>query len=199
MDYTDSELLHLVKEESEEAKDILFEKYHYLIKVILKKYTMSAKILNIDYTDLYQEALLGFTDALNRYDDTSSSLRTFIALCVDRKLQTVLRNAQTLKNKVLNESLSLETPYEENQPLMDILSDDNKNNPLIKVENAENFSQLLKQIKNTLSASEYEVFTLMANNYSTSDIASILNKENKQIDNASQRIKNKIKNILKHR
>ncbi len=199
MDYTDSELLHLVKEESEEAKDILFEKYHYLIKVILKKYTMSAKILNIDYTDLYQEALLGFTDALNRYDDTSSSLRTFIALCVDRKLQTVLRNAQTLKNKVLNESLSLETPYEENQPLMDILSDDNKNNPLIKVENAENFSQLLEQIKNTLSASEYEVFTLMANNYSTSDIASILNKENKQIDNASQRIKNKIKNILKHR
>ena len=199
MDYTDSELLHLVKEESEEAKDILFEKYHYLIKVILKKYTMSAKILNIDYTDLYQEALLGFTDALNRYDDTSSSLRTFIALCVDRKLQTVLRNAQTLKNKVLNESLSLETPYEENQPLMDILSDDNKNNPLIKVENAENFSQLLEQIKNTLSASEYEVFTLMANNYSTSDIAGILNKENKQIDNASQRIKNKIKNILKHR
>ena len=195
-DYLDSELLNLMKEESEEAKDIIYKKYQYIIDIVIKKYIVSAKMLNIEYSDLYQEALLGFSDALNRFDDNSSSLPTFITICVDRRLQVVLKKAKSMKNKIMNESLSLEYIYKDTESLMEILSDENKNNPLNNLEMNENYVNLVKQIKEVLSSYEQEVFSLMASNYSYLEIAKILNKNPKQIDNAMQRIKNKIKNIL---
>ena len=73
-DISDSELINLANEESEEAKEILFEKYQYIINLIIKKYITASKKYNVEYNDLYQEALVGFTDAINRYNDTSSSL-----------------------------------------------------------------------------------------------------------------------------
>ena len=198
-EYSDSELLNLIKEESEEAKDILYEKYKYIIGLIIKKYTMSAKMLNIEYNDLYQEALLGFSDAINRFDDASSSFPTFITICVDRRLQVVLKKASRLKNKLMNESLSLEYVYQDDkQPLMDILSDDNKNNPLLNLEMDEEVDSLIKKINGTLSSKEKEVFALMLKNYNYQEIAQILNCQVKQIDNAMQRIKLKVKNILKN-
>ena len=58
---------------------------------------------------------------------------------------------------------------------------------------------LLKDIKESLSANEQEVFSLMLENYSYQEIAAILNRSTKQIDNACQRIKLKIKGILECR
>ena len=52
------------------------------------------------------------------------------------------------------------------------------------------------KIKNELSSSEYEVFTLMVSGLSYIEIAEQLNKNPKQIDNAIQRIKIKIKKIV---
>ena len=196
-EYNDNELLILISEESEEAKEILYKKYQYIINIIIKKYLTSAKILNIEYNDLYQEALLGYSDAIKRYNDNFSSLPTFITLCVDRRLQSVLRKAGRLKNKLMNESLSLEYTDEINkQPLMDIISDENKNNPLNNLENKEKYLDLIDIIKDNLSLNEYEVFSLMVKNYNYQEIADILSKNPKQIDNAIQRIKNKIKKII---
>ena len=198
-EFSDSELLNIIKENSEEAKDILYEKYKYIIGITIKKYTMSAKMLNMEYKDLYQEALLGFSEAINRFDDASSSLPTFITLCVDRRLQVVLKKASRLKNKLMNESLSLEYVYQDDkQPLMDILSDENKNNPLLNLEMDEEVDCLIKKINGTLSSKEKEVFALMLKNYNYQEIAQILNCQVKQIDNAMQRIKLKVKNILKN-
>ena len=42
--YTDSELFSLICEENEEAKDILFMKYKYIIDIVIKKYAFTAKI-----------------------------------------------------------------------------------------------------------------------------------------------------------
>ncbi len=195
-EYSDGELLSLIKEESEEAKDILYEKYKYIIDIIIRKYTVKAKMLNIEYNDLYQEALLGFSDAINRYNDNRSSFRTFITICVDRRLQVVIKKASSLKNKLMNESLSLEYSYSDKQSLMEIISDENKNNPLNNLEMDESYLSLIKVIKKQLSSSEKEVFSLLINNYNYQEIAQILNKDIKQVDNAIQRIKSKVKNLL---
>ena len=190
-DISDSELINLANEESEEAKEILFEKYQYIINLIIKKYIIASKKYNVEYNDLYQEALVGFTDAINRYNDTSSSLPTFITLCVDRRLQVIIKKASRLKNKIMNSSLSLEHVYDNyEQPLMDLLSDENKNNPLHNLEDDENCKVLINEIEKNLSSNEKEVFYLML------EIAEILNKTSKQIDNCIQRIKSKSKNIL---
>jgi RNA polymerase sporulation-specific sigma factor len=196
-DISDSELINLANEESEEAKEILFEKYQYIINLIIKKYIIASKKYNVEYNDLYQEALVGFTDAINRYNDTSSSLPTFITLCVDRRLQVIIKKASRLKNKIMNSSLSLEHVYDNyEQPLMDLLSDENKNNPLHNLEDDENCKVLINEIEKNLSSNEKEVFYLMLKNYNYLEIAEILNKTSKQIDNCIQRIKSKSKNIL---
>lgn len=196
-DISDSELINLANEESEEAKEILFEKYQYIINLIIKKYIIASKKYNVEYNDLYQEALVGFTDAINRYNDTSSSLPTFITLCVDRRLQVIIKKASRLKNKIMNSSLSLEHVYDNyEQPLMDLLSDENKNNPLHNLEDDENCKVLINEIEKNLSSNEKEVFYLMLKNYNYLEIAEILNKTSKQIDNCIQRIKSKSKNII---
>ena len=50
--------------------------------------------------------------------------------------------------------------------------------------------------KGILTEREHEVFELLVLNKSTKEIAQILNINEKQVDNAIQRIKNKVKSII---
>ncbi len=200
-DISDSELISMVHESSTEAKDLLFEKYRYIIDVETKKYLRMAKILGYEYNDLMQDALVGFSDALKNFrDDKEASLSSFITLCVDRKLQSSIIKAGRKKNKIINESLSLEYVYQQYaSPLMDLLSDHSENDPLENILKEEKFKELLESIKNTLSDSEYEVYSLMINGLKYDEIATLLDKNLKQVDNTIQRVKNKIKKILENR
>ncbi len=197
-EYNDNELIMLINEESEEAKDILFKKYKYIIDIEIKKYLTISKILGYDYNDLYQDALVGFADAINNYEqDKESSMATFITMCVDRRLQYSIRRINTKKNKMHSESLSLDHIYDNSAlPLTDTLSDNSVNDPLLKLMNEEEYKELNKKIRKVLSDSEYEVYEYLIKGLKYNEISNILNKEPKQIDNAIQRIKNKIKKIL---
>lgn len=200
-DYSDNELMYLIGEENEIAKDIVYEKYKYLIESSFKKYKRMGHILGLEESDLYQEALLGFSDALSHYDDNQNAkLSTFITLCVERRLQVAVIKAGRLKHRLFNESLSLEQVYSGTEsPLMDLISDDNKNNPLDNLMDEEQFRLLNEQIKDTLSASEYEVYGLMLNGFTYTEIAEILGKSVKSIDNTMTRTKRKIRQILEER
>lgn len=204
MDYSkinDSEMLCMIQEASLDAKDALFLKYRYIIEIEVKKYLSMAHLLGYDYNDLYQDALVGFSLALNSYkEEGNASLPSFISLCVDRRLQVAIRKAGRIKNKILNESLSLEHPYNQYAvPLMDLLSDNSKNDPLQNILKEENLKELMKMIEDVLSENEKEVYSLMLSGLKYNDIAVILDKNTKQIDNTMQRIKGKIRKILDER
>ena len=204
MDYKsfeDGELLQMINESSEEAKDILFQKYKYIIDIEVKKYINMANMLGYDYNDLYQDALLGFADALNSYrDDKDAAVPSFITLCVDRKLQVSIIKAGRIKNKLINDSLSLEHVYSQfTVPLKDILSDNSENDPLENIVKEEKLQELTDKIKEVLSDGEYEVYCLMISGLKYGEIAILLDKTPKQVDNTMQRIKNKIRKILEER
>ena len=200
-DVTDNELLSMINEESEDAKDLLFAKYKHIIDIIIKKYINMAKVLGIDYSDLYQEALLGYVDAVNDYkENKEAGLPTFISICVERKLQVAITKASRIKNKIITESISLEHAYDTFKvPLMYILSDNEENNPLKNIISKEELQDLINKIKESLSDKEYEVYSLMIGGLNYNDIALLLAKEPKQIDNTIQRIKTKVKKILEER
>lgn len=200
-DIDDQELICMLHESSEEAKDILFEKYRYIIDILMKKYSRMARVFGYDYNDLYQDALVGFSDALVSYrNDKHAALGSFITLCVDRKLQVSIKKAGRLKNKLLYDSLSLEHVYDAyTSPLMDMLSDNKENDPLENIVKEEKLQELISKIKASLSESEYEVYTLMLNGLKYDEIATLLNKNLKQVDNTIQRVKSKIKKILEER
>lgn len=200
-DIDDEQLVSMLHESSDDAKDILFDKYKYIIDIELKKYSSMARVLGYDYNDLYQDALVGFSDALVSYrSDKHAALSSFITLCVDRKLQVCIKKAGRLKNKMLNESLSLEHVYNAyTSPLMDLLSDNKKNDPLENIVKEEKMAELVGSIRSSLSDREYEVFSLMVNGLKYDEIATLLNKDLKQVDNTIQRVKAKIKKIMDER
>ena len=200
MEFSDSELIELVREKDENAKDYLYQKYRYIIETELRKYNFVSKKFGIDYRDLYQEADVGFSDALVRYkDDKEMSLSSFITLCVDRRIRIYIRKYTTQKNKIINDTLSLEYIYDKtSSPLSDLISDNNENNPLDNMVKEEHLKELVENIHKSLSSSEKEVYELMITGLKYDEIAIILNKKPKQIDNAMQRIKSKINNILKN-
>ncbi len=197
-DYNDDELIMLINESSEEAKDILYNKYHYIIDIIFKKYYKAALLLNVEPTDLFQEAMLGFTDAINCYkDDKLTSFATFASLCIERKLQGVLKKASRIKNKIVSESVSLEYEYDdEGLTLKDLISDDSSVDPLLTITDNEVILDLERQIKEALSDNEYAVYQLMIQGFNYHEIAKIVNKADKQVDNTMQRIRNKVKKII---
>lgn len=199
-DYSDSELFSMICESNEEAKEIIYNKYKYIIDVIIKKYVYTAKKLGVEYNDLYQEGLVGFADALNHYDESKKvQLSTFLSLCVERRLQNAVLKASRLKNKILLDSLSLDHVYGEHQiPLSEMISEP-MSDPAFGISKQEELDELLQKIKQNLSNNEYEVFNFLIHGLTYQDIALVLNKTPKQVDNAIQRLKNKIKDILKEK
>lgn len=194
--YSDEQLFDLICENDDDAKNILLNRYKTMIDYLLKKYSLSATKIGIEYNDLYQEALVGFSDGLNSYNPLKDAkIQTFISLCIERRLQNVIIKANTLKNKTLLDSLSLDYEYEDTS-FKDILSDNSINDPLNNIMNEETYDELIKKIKEELSFNEYEVFTLLLSGLNYLEIASQLDKNPKQVDNTIQRLKNKIKKIL---
>ena len=83
MDYNninDDELIMMIRESNDEAKDIMYAKYRFIVNYMVKKYKNLAYKLSVDIKDLNQEALVGFSDALINYNsDSNASLKTFIS------------------------------------------------------------------------------------------------------------------------
>lgn len=188
----------MVCETNEDVRNTLYETYEPTIKYIVKKYSHRASQLGLENSDLYQEALVGFTDALNSYDETKeASLKTFVSLCMERRLQKILEKANRLKNKINQETLSLDYEYKETGlPLKEIIGD-SKVDPLIQFSEQEKIDTIEIKIKQLLSENEYLVFEYMKKGLSYQEIAKLLDKSPKQIDNTMQRLKNKIKLVIK--
>lgn len=194
----DYELIKMFHEGYEEAKDILYNKYHYIVETEMKKYSKAAYVLGYDYKDLYQDALVGLSDALANYrEDKDVLLSSFITLCVNRKIRTAIKKAGRIKNKVINNSLSLEETYgHSDTPLMNLISDKSENDPLENIVKDEKLKDLEEEIRYLLSDSEYEVYLLLKSGLKYDAISETLNKDLKQVDNTIQRIKSKIKTYL---
>ena len=193
----EEELIKLALENNEEAKNEIFEKYKYIIDILMKKYRNVINHLGIDKHELEQEALYAFSDALHSFrEEKKVKLSTFITVCVDRRIRKVLKKYSGEKAKLLNSFYSLDYDYEEGTTLKDLISDE-KTDPLYNLTLQEDYNELLEKIENSLSSSELEIFKLLENGMDRSTIALITNKNDKQVDNAIQRLKNKIRDIIK--
>ena len=194
----DEFLFDMISESNEEVRNSLYEKYEPLIKYLVKQYASAASKYGVDYADLLQEANVGFANALNNYDEKKdASLKTFISLCIKRRLINAIRKAQTDKNQMELSNLSLDYDYvTKGTRLMDLIKDE-KSDPLDKFSAMENEQQLIKKIQSQLSISEQEVFDLLLKGFNYKEMSLALDKNEKQIDNTIQRIRGKVRNLLK--
>lgn len=193
MDYPDNELINMVAENNEDARDMLYEKYNYIVSFILRKYMAKCRSLKLDYNELKQEALVGFSDAIANYNqDKDAKLNTFITVCVERRLNNYIRNMETVKERIRKDALSLDYEIDEEHSLYEIIGNDTLD-PQNLLENSENFKNLLDKIENNLSDAEKDVLNLMLQNYSNEEIADKLNINIKSVYNTIARIRSKLK------
>ena len=86
--YNDYELLYLYKTNVEEAKEILFWKYSFLIKSRIQR----LGVPRIYWDDYYQEGCLMLYRAIKIYDEESKmSFTNFFELLLKRRILTLLR------------------------------------------------------------------------------------------------------------
>lgn len=202
MEENDNELLYLISEHSEEAMDILYNKYKHIIDKIVNKYMKFTYNNNkgIDKNDLSQEAMIAFETAIKSYNDNNeASFYTFATICIDRGLKTYLKRLDQAKNKILNESISFnfQTDNDNDNDLLNYIIDE-KYNPENNMLHFENVSELDYQIKDKLTHLESRIYELRTGGMNTNEIAIILELDPKIVYNALQRIKNKIKDLVEN-
>jgi len=194
-DFNDNELIAYIKENNEEANNIIFEKYRPLIVGAASRMFNYCKNSGLELNDLIQEGMLGLNQALNSFDTTRDvTFYTYAKTCIERKIVSLVVSSRRLKHKILNESISIEI-YNDNDEFVNLdklLSDSSTDPETIMFDNEQN-NELIDKIKNQLTPFEQQVFELKINNFNYNEIAEILDKDSKSIDNALQRIKIKIK------
>ena len=199
MKYDEEEnmMIDMISESNEDILNALYEKYVPLIEYLVKKYSHKARELGLEKIDLMQEANLAFSDAIHNFNpDGEASLKTFISLCVERRLIKVLEKNSTQKSQMEKHALSLDYEYDQDgSALTDFIADASLD-PSMRYLEKEELEDLKKRIQKRLSNFEYQVYEYMIQGYDYQKIAEILDKNPKQIDNTIQRIRVKLRYIM---
>ena len=193
----DEELIDRLREGESSIIDYIMDKY----KNLVRSKARSMYILGADTEDLIQEGMIGLFKAVRDYDcGRDASFYTFADLCISRQMYTAVQASQRKKHWPLNYSISLNGENQDAQPEVlqqEIVFGGPGNNPEELFLDKERTEFLEAQIEKELSFFEKQVLDLHLTGMSYSQIARVLGRDEKSTDNALQRVKSKIKKILK--
>ncbi len=196
---TDVELIMKSRDGHSDVTDYLMEKY----KDLVRSKARSMFILGADKDDLIQEGMIGLFKAVRDYDSgRDASFFTFAELCISRQIYTAVQASRRQKHIPLNNYISLygnisDDPDDSEKYLIDALKPDGDLSPEELLIDKENVVRLEQRIEESLSPFEKQVLDLYITGMSYVKIAAVLGKDEKSTDNALQRLKGKIKKIIK--
>lgn len=198
---TDEEVAGKFQQGDNNAMDYLMEKYKFLVRSKAK----ALFLIGGDKDDLIQEGMIGLYKAIRDYlDDKQNSFFNFADLCISRQIYSAIKASNRKKNLPLNTYISLYTPaYEEDgerdgkEALVDIIHQNNPSNPEELIIDKENTSMIEYELVRRLSDLEKQVLSLYMQDLKYVQIAEVLGKEPKTIDNALTRIRTKLNQVLK--
>lgn len=178
------------------AADFLVEKYKNLVRMKARTYFL----VGADNDDLIQEGMIGLYKAIRDYkSDKNVVFMVFASLCINRQIMSAVTAYNRQKNSPLNNYLSLDTPVTDEQGedavLSDVIASKEDKNPEDLFIAKEQSGQLITEVFEMLSKMERTVLELYIEGLSYSEIGKVLDKSPKAIDNAIQRIRNKINGI----
>ena len=195
----DEELIKLYRDGNEDAIDIIFERYKYLVR----KKAKAMYIAGGDNDDLIQEGMIGLYKAVRDYnEDRQASFATFAGMCINRLMMSAVTASNRKKNIPLNSYVSFDAPADGDEQsgtrLVEVLKPDNEQNPEYMFIDREHTRLLEDKIVSALSVYEKKVLDMYLEGKDYIEIAKELNKQPKSVDNAIQRIRIKVARIGKH-
>lgn len=188
-DYNDYELVYLVREESEEAIDIIMDKYEPIIRNMASYYYDNFKFIKLDLEDLIQEGRIGLLYAIRHFSETRNALfYSFAILCIKGKMVNQLKYGCSKKNYIDFVSFSYDELFansaccavDEINELIDICDLQEK---IIRFKYELNFDYSI-------------IFELKINGFSYKEISKLLEIDLKRVDNCLYNIRKKFKNYL---
>ncbi len=189
---TDEQLVKMSQEGSETAEEILIEKYKSLVKNKAKAYY----IAGADNEDVVQEGMIGLFKAIRSYDaNKEAAFKTYADTCINSQIITAIKKANRRKHQPLNESISLNSEVSEGDwetTMQDVLEGSGKNDPEAMALAREIAESLQEAGSEIFSDFEWKVWSEKLKGHDYQEIAEILQRPPKSIDNALQRIKKKI-------
>lgn len=193
---SDEELIDILREGDSDVCEYLLDKY----KNLVRSRAANMHILGADSEDLIQEGMIGLYKAIRDYDSgRDASFFTFAELCVVRQIYSAVTASRRQKHMPLNSYISFYSDAMESSDgkrtpsLEETLSDNPEDNPEAIIIDRENVEAIEKWIDTELSVFERECIELYMTGMPYTEIARILNKDEKSTDNALNRAKSKLK------
>lgn len=174
-DLNDYEIMYMVEENDESAGKILYEKYKPIIYSYAKKMAVIGKRYGLEYDDFVQEGYFGLFSAIKKYSTNRNCLfYTYATLAIKSKMNNLIINQKSLKNKTMNESISLDEPINNSQKnLIDYIPDSGALMVDAYIEN----KQIENYVKDLVYGSEFNnglIMELKWNGFKYSEIRELL-------------------------
>lgn len=197
--HTDEELIRMLRDGDQDVTDYLIDKY----KNLVRKKARAMYLIGGDNDDLIQEGMIGLFKAVRDFrEDKESSFYHFADLCISRQLYSAVEMSQRQKHLPLNTYVSLyehQEDREDGKSLVEVLQSLSDKNPEEMLLDREQSAAMERKIKEHLSDFENQVLDLYMGGNNYTEIAVALDKSSKSVDNALQRIKNKLGAIFSYK
>lgn len=192
-DGSDEELVAAARAGDDRALDVLLLRYRGFARLKARSYFL----VGAGPDDVVQEGMIGLYKAVREYDaEAGAGFRRFAELCITRQIVTAIKSATRHKHRPLNDYVSFHRPVladdEDERTLGDVLPTPPLTDPAEQVVCAERVRELQQHFDTVLSDLEAEVLQLHVDGRSYLEIARMLRRHTKSIDNALQRIKRKL-------
>jgi RNA polymerase sporulation-specific sigma factor len=188
---SDEELIAKLRQGENDVTDYILEKY----KPLVRKCTNAMYLIGGETEDLIQEGMIGLFKAIRDYrDDRDSSFFHFARLCINRQLYSAIESSNRKKHMPLNSYISLSTQEVEEGMTVEQLYSQVQSPEQLVIEQ-ELWEEFKNRLTGNLSKMENRVLQLYLDGNNYIQIAEQMNKSSKSIDNALQRIRQKIRQI----
>lgn len=190
---SDEKLIELMKngQEEDDIVEYLMTKY----KPLVRKKARAMYLVGGETDDLIQEGMLGLFKALRDFNPQKEvSFASFARLCIERQLYNAIQSSNRQKHQPLNTYVSLS-----DEEFASELRQISVQNPEAIIIDQENAAGIEKKIQNTLSRFENQVLKMYLEGADYIQIAERLDRPAKSIDNALQRIRQKVKSCITKR
>jgi RNA polymerase sporulation-specific sigma factor len=193
----DEELVEKARNGDDRAIDVLLVRYRHYARAKARSYFLAGA----DKEDIVQEGMIGLYKAIRDFQPSrNTAFRAFAELCITRQIISAIKGATRQKHLPLNSYVSLNRrPAEgedDDRPLEQSLTGPSAADPADLVISAEEINDLRSSMVEVLSELETDVLRLYMDGKSYQEIANVLGRHVKSIDNALQRIKRKLEEHL---
>lgn len=188
---SDEQLVVMARAGCSLAAEVLARRYRGMVEGKARRYHIAGG----DADDVVQEGMVGLVKAIRDFSaDRPCGFRHFAELCVTRQIVTAVRRASRHKHGPLNRAVSLDAAVEgEGEIRVAGWLADADAAVADRVVRAMAVGAVVRAcVRDELSALERKVFVAYVAGMGYGEIARLLRRKPKQVDNALQRAKRKI-------